>query len=106
MIAKPVIQIHPAPVHASHFLSRLLGMFSPAAKRRGVVVIYPCSSIHTYFMDRPLNVFFLDESRKVLACHVSVLPFKALACPSAYYVLEAGVNVLDNKLEIGDVVAF
>lgn len=103
---RPPIQVLPPPVHARHFLARLMGMFSSAARRRGMVVIYPCSSIHTFFMAKPLDVFFLDASRRVLACHASVAPFKALSCRGAYYVLEAGINVLNQKLEIGDVVDF
>ena len=102
----PVIQLAPPPAHANRFLSRLLGMFSPVAKRRGAVVIYPCSSIHTFFMNRPLRIVFLDSSRKVLACHDSVAPFKTLACPGSYYVFETGAGVLNQKLEVGDVVDF
>lgn len=103
---KPTIALLPPPVHANRFLSRLLGMFSKKAKERGAIVIYPCSSIHTFFMKRPLHIVFLDASRKVLACHPSVKPFKTLSCSRAYYVLESEVGVLSHKLEVGDFVDF
>lgn len=72
---------------AHSFKERLQGLFAyPDADE--VLLIYPCNSIHTCFMTRPIHVAFLDAKGMVLSAYKNVHPFRWLSCKDAWGVLE------------------
>lgn len=78
----------PAPlVVATGFAQRLLGM---TTRREGTVVMgFPsCSSVHTCFMTRPLDIAFIDSRGRVLELHEGVRPWRFLRCRGASSVIE------------------
>lgn len=97
-------QLGVVPVKANGFISRLRGINAAKAKCRGAVLIFPCHSIHTFFMNYSIDVFFLDDKKRVLAGHREVPPFRVLACLGAHYVLETLPNMISGHVELGDVI--
>lgn len=53
------------------------------------MVIYPCNSVHTYFMKFPIDVIFLNREYKVIRVIENLKPFKASPLVrKAYYAVE------------------
>ena len=50
--------------------------------------IVPCESVHTFGMKFPIDLIYLDRSRKVKKVRSSVLPWRLSACLSAHSVVE------------------
>lgn len=78
----------PAPlVVATGFVQRLLGMM---VRREGTVVMgFPsCSSVHTCFMARTIDIAFIDSRGRVLELHEDVRPWRLLRCRGASSVIE------------------
>ncbi|MGI6032023.1 MAG: DUF192 domain-containing protein [Coriobacteriales bacterium] len=76
---------------ATSFAQRLRGLIGRCPEwlgDGGVLVIAPCSDIHTFGMRRDLDVAFLDASGKVLASYVAVGPHRRIRCTGAVAVLE------------------
>ncbi|HBV98138.1 MAG: hypothetical protein JL50_00475 [Peptococcaceae bacterium BICA1-7] len=62
---------------ADSFFSRLVGLLGKKNLPRGwCLVIRPCSSVHTMFMAFPIDILFLDCSKRVAALHHSLPPFR------------------------------
>lgn len=74
-------------VVATGFVQRLLGM---TVRREGALVMgFPsCSSVHTCFMTRPLDIAFIDSRGRVLELHEGVRPWRFLRCRGASSVIE------------------
>lgn len=67
-----------------------------------------CSSLHTFFMNFPIDVVFTDRNGRVLKAAAEVRPFKLVAAPlRAYYAIElpAGAIVRSMTKE-GDTLTF
>ena len=63
--------------------------------------LVPCNSIHMFGMSIPLDVIFLDRSRKVLKCIRHLLPGKVVwPVRGAHSVLELGVGSVVNPEEL------
>ena len=81
-------------VVADTFWRRLAGMMGwgtvrGRGRRRSVVMAFPaCTSVHTCFMRRRLDIAFLDEHGRVLRLARSVGPWRVLRCKDAVAVLE------------------
>jgi uncharacterized membrane protein (UPF0127 family) len=67
-----------------------------------------CSSLHTFFLQFPVDIVFLDKQGKVLKSARDVKPFKVVMAPfRAYYALELPVGAIDGSAtRIGDRVIF
>jgi uncharacterized membrane protein (UPF0127 family) len=67
-----------------------------------------CASLHTFFMQFPIDVLFMDRQGKVLKTSRDVRPFKVVMAPfHAYYALELPVGSIDSSsTRIGDRVLF
>lgn len=103
---------------AGSFLRRLRGLMF-TRRPRDLVIVSPresvlSSSIHMMFMSYPLDVVWLDSSKKVVDLRSGVQPFSLLKPStwrihkpgrSAKYVVELGVGEL-GKTEIGDELEF
>ena len=78
---------------AERFFTRLTGLIGTMdglpADRPPCVLGFPrCSSVHTCFMVRPIDVAFLDEEGGIIAVHAAVPPWRLLRCSTAVSVLE------------------
>jgi uncharacterized membrane protein (UPF0127 family) len=76
---------------ATSFLQRLRGLIGRCPEwlgDGGVLVIAPCSDIHTFGMSHDLDVAFLDASGKVLESYVTVGPHRRIRCAGAVAALE------------------
>ncbi len=79
------------PVFALGFFQRLRGLLARPAcwlGVRGVLVIAPCDSIHTYGMAYPIDVAFLDSCGRVVLARRALPAGARLRCPGAALVLE------------------
>lgn len=67
-----------------------------------------CSSLHTFFMQFPIDIIFADKHGKVLKCAKAVRPFKLVACPwKAHYAIELPVGAIeDSDTRPGDYLSF
>lgn len=66
--------------------------------------IKPCSSIHTYFMQFPIDVAFVDKNLRVTKIHTHVKPWRlvcSLLQSDSVFELSAG-SLNSEKIEIGD----
>ncbi|MPZ50175.1 MAG: DUF192 domain-containing protein [Dehalococcoidia bacterium] len=66
------------------------------------------SSLHTFFMQFPIDVVFMDKQGKVLKSARDVKPFKIVIAPfRSYYALELPVGSIDgSSTRVGDRVLF
>jgi len=61
---------------ASNFKKRLKGLMGrPGLNRGEAMILYPCKSIHTFFMNFPIDVLFLDRKTVVLKTIENIKPF-------------------------------
>lgn len=74
---------------ASSFSSRLAGLSGLDLERAGIGLLIPrCSSIHTFGMRFPLEIYFLDRFDRVLRFCPAVPPRRFLGQRQATAVLE------------------
>lgn len=74
---------------ATSFRARLLGLALLDRREAGAGLLIPsCSSIHTFGMRFPLDVFLLDASGAVVALHRNIGPRRFLFDAAAAAVLE------------------
>ena len=70
-------------------------------------VLRPAFSIHTMFMQFPIDVLFLDQDLKVLKISAAVRPFHTASCRGAREVVELRAGECERRgLEVGDRVAW
>ena len=69
--------------------------------------IAPCEAIHTFGMQIPIDVVFLDRRCRVRKVVPNLAPWRVAVCLSAHSVLElrAG-SIAVTGVEIGDVLEF
>jgi len=61
---------------------RLKGLLGRTSLEEGhSLVIKPCSSIHTFFMQFPIDVIFLDKDNKVAALAEALRPWRLFGAP-------------------------
>ncbi|HLF79905.1 MAG TPA: DUF192 domain-containing protein [Dehalococcoidia bacterium] len=67
-----------------------------------------CSSLHTFFMQFPIDIIYADRSGKVLKCAKAVRPFRLVAAPlRAYYAVELPVGAIESSdTRAGDYLRF
>jgi uncharacterized membrane protein (UPF0127 family) len=64
-------------MNADSFFKRLKGlMFTKNLSSQSALLIYPCSEIHTYFMNYSIDVLYLDVNNKIIAVDESMKPGK------------------------------
>jgi len=69
--------------------ARLLGLAFLDREEAGTGLLIPgCSSIHTFGMRFPLDLYFLDERSALLALHRQVPARRVVSCRGASAVLE------------------
>ena len=69
--------------------------------------IVPCESVHTFFMQFPLDLIYLDKKLRVKKVRKGVKPWRISACLRAYSVLELPVGTIrDTQTQRGDILEF
>ncbi len=89
---------------ADNFLLRAKGlMFSSGIGDRDGLLIEPCNSIHTFFMNYPIDVIFLSSDNKVVKVFKFLKPWRMTRMYfSASKVLEMVAGSLKTELNPGD----
>ncbi len=93
---------------ASNFYDRLVGlMFSKDMKDFDGLLIKPCKSIHTFFMNYQIDVIFINDYGEIIKIIREMKPWKI----SSFYlkatqVLELKGGGLDKSIDIGDKLEF
>jgi uncharacterized protein len=78
----------PIPV-AKDFRTRLLGLSWRSREKAGPGLLIPrCSSVHTFGMRFPLDVYFLDAAGRVISARRRVPPRRVLWQRGAAAILE------------------
>lgn len=66
--------------------------------------IIPCEAVHTFFMQFPIDLVYLDRKNRVRKTRSSVPAWRISACLSAHSVIELPAGtVRDTRTEKGDV---
>lgn len=74
---------------ASSFRTRLLGLAHLSGVEAGPGLLIPrCSSVHTFGMRFPLDLYFLDKAGEVVAVHRGVPRRRMVVCRRAVAVVE------------------
>jgi hypothetical protein len=69
----------------------------------GGLWIAPCESVHTFFMQFPIDLVYLDRGNKVRKTRSAVPPWRLSACLSAYSILELPAGTIrDTQTQPGD----
>lgn len=89
---------------AADFFSRLRGLLGTQGLADGAgLVIRPCSSIHTYGMNYPIDVVFADAAGQVTLASAGLGPRRMLMCRGSSYVVELPPGTLDRtETKAGD----
>jgi uncharacterized membrane protein (UPF0127 family) len=89
---------------ADSFKSRLIGlMFSKDLGNSNGLLIAPCNSIHTFFMNYSLDVVFLDRKFRVIKVIYDMHPWRmTLMYFRAHQVLEMKAGTLNSNIKVGD----
>ncbi|MFT6068557.1 MAG: uncharacterized membrane protein (UPF0127 family) [Bacteriovoracaceae bacterium] len=89
---------------ASSMLSRMKGlMFSKEMKGFDGLFIKPCNSIHTFFMNYPIDVLFLNKEMEIIKIKRNLRPWRMTRMYlSAHQVLELNGGSLDERILEGD----
>jgi uncharacterized membrane protein (UPF0127 family) len=65
--------------------------------------IVPCEAIHTFFMQFPIDLVYLDRKFRIKKIRHSVRPWRLSACLSAHSVIELPAGTIrDTQTECGD----
>ena len=90
---------------AATAVQRVKGLLGRDCLEAGEGLLFKyASSMHTFFMQFPLDVIFMDKKGKVLKCAEGVRPFKLVASPfRAYYALELPAGAIGaSHTKVGD----
>ena len=73
----------------------------------GGLWIVPCESVHTFFMQFPIDLVYLDRKNRVKKTRSGVGPWRLSACLTAHSVLELPVGTIQSSLtQKGDTLEF
>ncbi|HXR40253.1 MAG TPA: DUF192 domain-containing protein [Terracidiphilus sp.] len=69
--------------------------------------ISPCESVHTFFMQFPIDLVYLDRKNRVRKTRAAVPPWRLSACLTAHSILELPAGTIrDTQTQAGDVLEF
>ena len=70
----------------------------------GGLWILPCEAVHTFGMQFPIDLVYLDRKHRIKKVRANVLPWRLSACLSAHSVLElAAGTIRDTQSKCGDI---
>ena len=92
------------PHLADNFFKRLKGLLGTKQLAEGAaLIISPCSSIHTFGMNYPIDVVFVDANDKVAKIVNALAPGHIAGCRNASYVIELPAGTAEKSLtQVGD----
>jgi len=96
-------------IHADTFWKRFKGLlfYKKPIVEEGLLIT-PCNSVHMFFMRFPIDVLFLDPSKKVVKVVPNLKPWKAVSpVRNAHSALELPIGTI-VKLNVceGDTINF
>ncbi|MDR3052500.1 MAG: DUF192 domain-containing protein [Coriobacteriales bacterium] len=92
-------------VLASSLFARMRGLLSSSICPNGsVLVLIPCSSIHTLGMREALDIAFIDRQGTILRSERNVAPMQLRSCRGAVATLERRALIDTPWFSQGDVV--
>jgi uncharacterized membrane protein (UPF0127 family) len=69
--------------------------------------IVPCESVHTFFMQFPIDLVYLDRNNRIKKVRASVPPWRLSACLSAHSILELPSGTIrESQTQAGDTLEF
>jgi uncharacterized protein len=69
--------------------------------------IVPCESVHTFFMQFPIDLVYLDRDYRIKKVRNAVGPWRLSACLPAHSVIELPAGTIqETKTERGDLLKF
>jgi len=69
--------------------------------------IVPCEAVHTFFMQFPIDLIYLDRKLRVKKTRMSVPAWRLSACLSAHSVVELPAGTInESRTEKGDLLEF
>jgi uncharacterized membrane protein (UPF0127 family) len=69
--------------------------------------ILPCEAVHTFFMQFPIDLVYLDRKNRIRKLSSAVPPWRLSACFSAHSVLELVPGTIrSTQTEVGDLIEF
>lgn len=90
----------PRVARTSNMLERMKGLLgSPPLNSGEGLLIKPCSSIHTFAMQYPIDLVFLDTHWRIIKTIANLKPWRMAAAHSAGMVLELPAGTL-NQLQL------
>jgi len=73
----------------------------------GGLWIVPCESVHTFFMQFPIDLVYLDRNKKIKKLRNAVPAWRLSACLSAHSILELPAGTIKSTLtQLGDTLEF
>lgn len=73
----------------------------------GGLWIVPCESVHTFWMQFPIDLVYLDRKKRIKKLRSGVPPWRLSACLSAHSVLELPSGTIERTLaQVGDALEF
>ena len=89
--------IIPRVARTSNILERMKGLLgSPPLDLGEGLLIKPCSSVHTFAMQYPIDLIFMDKKWKIIKTVAKLKPWRIAAAPSANMVLELCEGSLEH----------
>jgi uncharacterized membrane protein (UPF0127 family) len=83
----------------------LLGRKSLAAG--GGLWIVPCESVHTFWMQFPIDLVYIDRGKRIKKLRSNVPPWRLSVCLSAHSILELPSGTIRNTFtQVGDTLEF
>jgi len=69
----------------------------------GGLWIVPCESVHTFWMQFPIDLIYIDRSHRIKKLRSNVPPWRLSACLSAHSILELpSGTILSTLTQVGD----
>jgi uncharacterized membrane protein (UPF0127 family) len=69
--------------------------------------IVPCESIHTFFMQFPIDLVYLDRERRIKKLRSEVPPWRISVCLTAHSILELPAGTIcSTQTQAGDTLEF
>ena len=95
-------------MRTTNALERMRGLLGRKPLSRGQgLLISPCSSIHTFGMNYPLDLIFLDKRWKINKLFYNLKPFRIVCSPGSFAVIEALGGTLESfNLEKGTILVW
>lgn len=69
--------------------------------------IVPCESVHTFGMQFPIDLIYLDRNHKVKKVRSAVRPWRLSACLTAHSIIELpSGTIVESRTQVGDILEF